>query len=39
METRKIKQTLSGVGTNRKEVDLRKGWRRVNMAEILCTHV
>jgi hypothetical protein len=39
MKDKKVKQVLLGVGTNRKGEDSKKGWRRVNMVEILCTHV
>jgi hypothetical protein len=39
MEERKVKQDLSGVGTSRRGEDIRKGYRRVNMVGILCTHV
>jgi hypothetical protein len=38
-KNRKVKQDLSGVGTSRRGEDIRKGYRRVNMVGILCTHV
>jgi hypothetical protein len=31
-------QVLSGVGTNAREKDAGKGYRRVNMVQILYTH-
>jgi hypothetical protein len=39
MEDRKVKPVLSGGGTSGSGEDIRKWWRRVNMVEILCTHV
>jgi hypothetical protein len=39
MEDRKVKQVLSGVGITGRGEDIRKGCRRLNMVEILCTHV
>jgi hypothetical protein len=40
MENRKIKQVLSGVGTSGGVgQDIKKGYRWVNIVEILCSHV
>jgi hypothetical protein len=39
MENREVKQVLPGVGTSGREEAVRKVCRRVNMVEILCTHV
>jgi hypothetical protein len=38
-QDRNVNQVLSGVGISGRGEDIRKGWRRVNVAEILCTHV
>jgi hypothetical protein len=35
----KVKQVLPGVGTSGRRNDIRKGCKRVNMVEILSTHV
>jgi hypothetical protein len=39
MEKTMVKQVLSGVGTSGRGKDIRKECRRVNMVEILCTHM
>jgi hypothetical protein len=39
MENRKAKQVLSGVGTTGRGEDIRKECRRVNVVEIVYTHV
>jgi hypothetical protein len=39
MKYRKVKQVLSVVWYQWEEEDIRKGCRRVNMVEKLCTHV
>jgi hypothetical protein len=38
-EGRKVMQVLYGGWNHWKGEDIRKGWRRVNMVEILCTHI
>jgi hypothetical protein len=39
-ENRKIKYVLSGeVGTNGRGEDIKKGYIRVSMVEIVCSHV
>jgi hypothetical protein len=38
MENRKAKQIL-GVSISGKGEDIRRGYRRVNVVEMLCTHV
>jgi hypothetical protein len=39
MENRKVEQVLSGCWYQWEGKDVRKGWWRVKMVEILCTHV
>jgi hypothetical protein len=39
MENRKVKHVLPWVGTSGSEEDIRKECRKVNMVEILGTHV
>jgi hypothetical protein len=39
MENRKVKQVLLGVGTSGRGEDIRKACRRVNVLEILCSHI
>jgi hypothetical protein len=39
MKGRKVKQVLSGGWYQYVWEDIRKGYRRENMVEILCTHV
>jgi hypothetical protein len=38
-ENRKVKQVLSGVGISGRGEVVGKGCRRVNIVEIVCTHV
>jgi hypothetical protein len=37
-EDRRVKRSCLGVGTSGRGQDIRKGCRRMNMVEILCTH-
>jgi hypothetical protein len=39
MEGRNINEVLLGLDTSGRGEDIRKGCRRVNVMEILCTHV
>jgi hypothetical protein len=42
MDNKKVKQALPGGGgptSSGRGEDIRKGYKRVNMVEILCTHV
>jgi hypothetical protein len=42
LENRRVEQILpglGGVGTSGREEEVKKGYRRVNMVRILCTHL
>jgi hypothetical protein len=38
-DDKKVNSSCSGVGISEREEDIKKGCRRVNMIEILCTYV